>query len=340
MSNDTIKTACEQRKFNMLFNIPPVRNEVVSPYPAYTKNQLDMRRKTEILKYNKQSTQSRSLTKKEKQAQILKGNYRGTSLYCPNDYTVVAKTSSCDVPGPIIELVEDKTVPLYNYLPKRFANALEASDNLDEWSFYISSNVNCPSGLDNITNIATLLIRKAIKQELYTYTYINPIIFVISGNNIPINSTGIVVSIDVNNIDSNIYYGDSNIANDTSSISFENTTMEINLQPSNDITTDTYNYSASIYVGYMTISNIYLNTSPGFSYNIGITYNASKSLNYSNLDDDTSFDISTDTTTILNNTSFSIVANVNDEYTIEDSINCTINTNSSSSEKTITFSGI
>ena len=50
MSNDTIKTACEQRKFNMLFNIPPVRNEIVSPYPTFTKNQLDMRRKTEILK--------------------------------------------------------------------------------------------------------------------------------------------------------------------------------------------------------------------------------------------------------------------------------------------------
>lgn len=340
MSNDSTTLSCEQRKLYMLFNIPPVRNEIVSPYPNYTKYQLDMRRKTEILKYNKTSTQSRSLTKKEKQAQVLKGNYRGTTLYCPNDYSVVTKTSSCNVPGPIIELVEDKAVPLYNYLPRREVNAIETSENLDEWSFYISSNVNCLSGLDNITNIATLLIRKAIKQELYTYLYISPIIFTISGNNIPINTTGIVVNIDINNIGSNIYYGDDIIANDTSSATFDNTTMNIILQPSVDSTIDTYDYSASIYVGYVTISNIYLNTSPGFSYNIGITYNASKTLNYSNLAQDTTIDASTDTTAILNNTSFSIIANANDNYNIEDPINCIINTNSSSSEKTITFSGI
>ena len=50
MSNSTIQTACEQRKISMQFNIPPVRNELVSPYPEFTSAQLNMRRKVEVLR--------------------------------------------------------------------------------------------------------------------------------------------------------------------------------------------------------------------------------------------------------------------------------------------------
>ena len=340
MSDDSIKNACEQRKFSLLYNIPLVRNELISPYPQYTSAQLNMRRKVEVLKYAKQSTQSRSLTKKEKQAQILRGKYRGNTLFCQTDYTIPYSTSASDVPGPIIDLVEDKTVPLHNYLPNRFANATEVTENQEEWSLYTQSNVTCTSGLDNITNIATLLIRRAIKQDTYTYVYIYPIVFTITGIDIPIDTAGIIINIDINNISSKIYYGDNEIAENTTVTTFDTNGFSITLEPDSNITDDTYNYSASLFVGYMTMSNMYLNTSAGFSYNIGITYNASESIDYSQIAEDTSLDISTDTTTILSNTSFSLTSNVEDDYNIASASNCTINTSESFVDKITTFTGV
>ena len=50
MSTTNIQDACNQRKFNLLNNIPLVRNEKKSPYEdgRFTKAQLDMRRKVEV----------------------------------------------------------------------------------------------------------------------------------------------------------------------------------------------------------------------------------------------------------------------------------------------------
>lgn len=340
MSDSTIQTACEQRKISMQFNIPPVRNELVSPYPEFTSAQLNMRRKVEVLKYAKQTTQSRKMTSKEQQAQILRGNYRGNTLFCPDDYKISYSSSASGVPGPYIQLVEDKSVPVYNYLPNRLANAVEIGEDNTEWSIYVLSEVLCPTGLDQITNISTLLIRAAIKKNVYTYTYTTPIVYTIQGTNIPIDTSGIILDVDINNISSKIYYGSNEIANNTSAISFDTTAFQITLQPNSSLTTDTYSYSASLYVGYMTISNIYLNTSPGFSYNFGITYNASKSLDYKNVNTDITSSASTDTTTILTNSTFSIIANVDDTYSIPSATNCVVNTSASSSTKTISFSGI
>ena len=42
----------KQRQKMQLLNIPPTRYTPISPYPMYTRFQLDMRRKTEILKYS------------------------------------------------------------------------------------------------------------------------------------------------------------------------------------------------------------------------------------------------------------------------------------------------
>ena len=65
---------------------------------------------------------------------------------------------------------------------------------------------------------------------------------------------------------------------------------------------------------------MYLSSYPGFVYNIGLSYNASKLVDYQY-----TVNIASDeTTTIINNTSFSLVANVNDNYAIEDPTNCVL----------------
>ena len=61
----------------------------------------------------------------------------------------------------------------------------------------------------------------------------------------------------------------------------------------------------------MTFSNVYLSTNPGFVYNIGLTYNASKLVDYSNVNI-----ASDESTTIINNSTFSLVANIQDNYVL------------------------
>ena len=99
----------------------------------------------------------------------------------------------------------------------------------------------------------------------------------------------------------NIKYGDNPILNNTSVVSFENQTFQISLQPDSTITGDTYDYYAKFYAGYMTISNIYLSTYPGFVYYFDLTYNASETVDYSQVNI-----ASNETTTIINNSEFSL----------------------------------
>lgn len=117
-----------QKRAKSLIHVPPSRFTLVSPYPNFTQSQLDMRRKVEILKYNgnKQNTKTNILTKKEQFALLSKGkssakisqytitnNKSGNT--CASDLTKPTLTSSCNVPGPLIYLQLDSSVPLYNY---------------------------------------------------------------------------------------------------------------------------------------------------------------------------------------------------------------------------------
>ena len=332
----TTDNACNQRKINMLFNIPPVRLEKAeSPYSKYTSQQLNMRRKVEILKYKKNSTQGSRLTSKQSQALISRGNYRGNTIVCSNDYLIPVKTSRSGVPGPIIELVEDKNVPLYNYVKDQFASAFEFTDPKYEWLLRLLYYTDCPASLSNITNIAMLLIKEPITSNFTTFTYVTPVVYYLRGTDIPIDTSGVVVNIELNNMASNIYYGSNLILNNTSVVSFDNQTLQVSLQPDASITESTYDYHVHVYAGYMTVSNIYLSTYPGFVYNIGLTYNASETVDYSNVSL-----ASDETTTIINNSSFSLIANVDNYYYIDSPQNCQIVTSTSTKDKNTSFDSI
>jgi hypothetical protein len=339
MSDETARNACNQRKMSILFNIPPVRFDPISPYSlGYTSAQLNMRRKVEVLKYAKQSTQTNKLTRKERAAMISRGNFKGNQLFCTNDHSIPVSTSASDVPGPITYLVEDKTVPLYNFI----SNQISADGNpidSEEWSLYTIPSVDVPSGLDNITNIGTLLIRESIKLPTYIYVYNVPIVYNLQGIDIPYNTSGIIINVNINNPTTKIYYGSSETTNNTSSTSVEINTFRVLLKPDSAITSGTYNYTCSIFAGYMTIANMFIYTSPGFSYNIGVSYNASETTDYTEIDMDTNLNINTDSTAILQSTSFSMIANIDYNYYIPNNINCENKTTPSISSKTINFTG-
>ena len=116
----------EQRRNWNAYALAPTRLKLISPYPANTKNQLDMRRKVEILKYQNQNSKSNNLTKAQKWSQMSSGKFKNISTYaidnnsnnlnCESDELIPTLTTACDVPGPPIYLTYDPTVPLYNYI--------------------------------------------------------------------------------------------------------------------------------------------------------------------------------------------------------------------------------
>jgi hypothetical protein len=100
------------------------------------KNELNMRRKAEILQYKHNSSK---LTKKQQWANISRGNHSNkktwaiqnqnttnnnllnlprvnNTLICDNSNSIICDpTSSSDVPGKIISLCYDKNIPLINF---------------------------------------------------------------------------------------------------------------------------------------------------------------------------------------------------------------------------------
>jgi hypothetical protein len=123
------------------------QNPDCGPNDRYiTPEQLDMRRKVEIFKYKKNSADQ---TKKQRYALAAKGVnlYRkkcwatqtqdytnpnvnnlplvGFTLTCGNDSPAAQNIANCspttnnDVPGPIMQICYDKTIPLTNYITRR-----------------------------------------------------------------------------------------------------------------------------------------------------------------------------------------------------------------------------
>jgi hypothetical protein len=189
----------------MLFNNPQSRYTPANPYNGtFTKYQLDMRRKVEVLKYSNtnSSTKTNNLTKAQKLAQTLSGrsqsqgfqskvittldangNYNtvtvnypdklvisdaseldenavkitgnkgyftytiipnGQIVNCSADRLIPTPTSSCGIPGQIVNLIDDETVPLYNFTNSTINNAAYGNSeisNTNLWSLKSLNNV-------------------------------------------------------------------------------------------------------------------------------------------------------------------------------------------------------
>jgi len=164
-------------------SIQPTRLEIVSPYtnttpsesttsaPLYTKKQLDMRRKYEILQYKNNGSVNGKRTKSAAYSSLMSNNrnrytitvpennnvvvYSSTS--CPDDNNIAVPTTASDVPGKKELLYYEPDVPLYNFgynipdygiLPKSF-DLLKIAQ--------IVSNINILLSSETLTNIITIL---------------------------------------------------------------------------------------------------------------------------------------------------------------------------------------
>jgi hypothetical protein len=259
----------------------------------FTKFQLDMRRKAEILKYNSNNsnTKTNNFTKAEIYSQAISGKYqqRTYSLSytndtldnkCPNDNSLKTPTSSCDVPGSVIYLYENKNVPLYKFNTNIDSNyGILSSQQIEKmWDYSIIVNkymteVSTTKQKNTVdtNNIITSNSIPAVVTSIYIfYQDIQMKSFIIS---IPIllkftgtktaNNTSII-KFNINSIITEILYNNKTYKtlNDT-----QYNKQVIITTTSNDNVT----FNGNFYCGLLNISNVLLPIQKGYVFDIRTT---------------------------------------------------------------------
>ena len=181
---------CKQRLRRQILVPPPLRLDVVSPYPQYTQQQLNMRRKIEVLQYNTLNSKSKKLTKAERYTQLSQGitqrrSYTNQQLddiangrfNCPSDSLLPTLTSSCDVPGPVETLQLDPNIPLYNYAGVLNYAFSENNSNLDASTIIffpftppMTTLMKNESGI-----VATLFVKSSLFNNLFRFQINAPV---------------------------------------------------------------------------------------------------------------------------------------------------------------------
>jgi len=334
----SITDLCNQRKKQMMFPNTLFRFTPKSPYGGnFSKFQLDMKRKTEILKYsnNASSTKTNNLTKAQKYASIAKGyaqrqsyadqtitikdstgNYSSITVSYPDKlivnkalstdthpvqivgqtgyYTISVlqdgylvncnnvpptPTSSCGIPGPILNLINDPNVPVYNLLNNSINNASYSESQVEDtlpWKVLPNYNTLL-SG--SSTNIGSLLITSFINMPTKDFKL-----------NIPIGvyktslSQNEVASINITNITLDVYYNHNLITNNNYTVSLLknklNSTISVNY---NGLNTKTNGYNYFGIVDTIIISGLHLLTQPGYVYDFYLTVTTAPETTNTNL---------------------------------------------------------
>ena len=285
-----------------LLNIPPSRYDNLknSPYlntnifnRTFNQDELNMRRKAEILKYNasNSSTKTNGLTKKEKWKLLVNGSsqkrslsysfiqnnlVQGTTNYiqtCPSGTIFYTPTSSSNVPGKIMNLYEDPNIPLYMYAIKTDSYGLINEEiNISQFD-YDKSLVNQYINQTNNIIVSSIYIQK-ILTPTYTFNIQFPISIFISAKIKPEQSGSfidtLIIDFTNNPFQTYIYYGESIVSNTgvinnptysfngAKSASFD---ISLNLSINNS-------FSGNQYIGMFSINNLILNTQEGYIYDI------------------------------------------------------------------------
>lgn len=267
-----LSSICTQRRLAMMYTIPINRfNPTIdsTPYPTYTTHQLDMRRKSEILKYysNASNSKTNNLTKSQRWGQIVSGKNRITTCSNPNQIPnpdlIPTPTYASDIPGPIMYLIRDTTVPLYNYSTNNNAYAISQTPSTNKWNIISSNDIFCQDLVS--TKIFSLFILDNIDKSSYMFSFSTPFAFYRTGNNS--NSTRTnpeLKNIDfaISNISVSVLYSGNPVStkNINTSVSIHDMCFNINANSNA--------YSSYLYGGILYISNMEITTNPGFIYDI------------------------------------------------------------------------
>jgi hypothetical protein len=266
-ANADLCNLLEQRTMRLQLIGPPVRYNPISPYPAYTPTELDMRRKAEILQYNKNSSKGSKLTRAQKYAgamnQRKSGVVQPACVYGPNNLYKPTPTSSSDVPGPVIMLQYNPSIPLYKYANNVDNHGAIDKDVSGKWSYYFSPDVHNQTGVEK--SLVNMVIEN-VDEYLTPVTITVPIGIYINGT-----STSVPGNVYINNVTVAVYYNNVaiNVGTPTitidgfASLSSRSVNYSINSAP----------YNGVKYIGNLIVSNLNLPTQSGYVYEIRFTFN-------------------------------------------------------------------
>ena len=272
---------CQQRTIMQLYNKPLPRFDLnsINPYLSgkFTKEQLDMRRKAEILKYsaNRSSTQTNNLTKRQQFSMLARGSYvqpnQSTLLLgnigCSDDKMTPTPTSASDVPGKVGYLYNDETVPLYNFASfnvRPYSDYVPTDSN--PWQFISQPDVSFNNTTtESITNY--LIMYNSINEDFYTYKITIPVGIFVYGTSKIANLPG-KITLRINSASLRSYYNQT-IYGTYSSPVFD-TSMNLVFDVSNSTPGQ---FNATYFAGNMTFSGVRLYATPGFVYSFAVVVN-------------------------------------------------------------------
>ena len=310
----TLTNACLQRSlFLSLENGADTRFEPVSPYPTFTKQQLDMRRKWEVLQHK----QNRSMTtKSSKWSYLVKGK---NTHVCPNNTAVKSLNTACDVPGALTEFSYDPGVPLYMFAPQINYTPLQETpffNSTDLWNTFPINDTVIPVNGRYVT-----VANQIILNPLYTYYYMYlsiPISLSLSAYIDAFTSGTNASRIDtyVTSANLQVYY--SNILVSTVSLSSANLyTMSVNVGQ------NLGSIQASTYVGNLTVDStqpVYVATLPQYVYTYKLQVNLQTVVYDVN---NTTISVGASNVSGLQSSSIANITGIDDLY-YNNAVNCSI----------------
>lgn len=304
MRTDTTCDVITQLRKSRQAVTKPVRMDILasSPYPTYTQEELNMRRKAEILQYNSnyQSTKQNGTTRSQRYSQIVNGTYQNTSQdgivkrtvtngvivgnSCPVSI-VSTPTTSSDVPGKVQLLYLDPSIPLYNYTTDRTYNVNETIDN-SKWNVTFEYDVKCDIENASEVYVASIYIRDGIDSPDYTFSLTIPVTIQLGGTNNELTDYDLdfsrnVVDVYIKSATCMVYYNDYSLNNASVVRQVTPTTYLGNLRDVslNTLDSASSSFSARVFIGHVIFSNISLYTTSGYSYDFKIKMNGALNVN-------------------------------------------------------------
>lgn len=275
----TAELLCQIKRLKQLQPPQWARIELISPYVGgITKEQLDMRRKAEILKYNnKSSTSVKKLTKREKFALLSRTNYKQSkkmNLYsttsCSEDSLLLVPTSSSDVPGPIIYLYEDPAVPLYEFGRQDRNYSQYVEPIVSEWTIYREDALEYIS--DSSAIFFNQVLQNSINQPSYIYQFQIPIALQVTGT--LEGNVGTTLNLSITRVDLYVVYDKTVVYS-----AYTQPNLYIQYRPLNSGEGD--DFAVNGFVGNISFSNIRLVTFAGYLYKYVLKFTLSGSNEFS-----------------------------------------------------------
>ncbi|NDC83810.1 hypothetical protein EB093_09170 [bacterium] len=278
---------CAQRAIAQQYNVPLTRFTPPNPYEngQYTKTQLDMRRKAEILKYaaNKSSTQTNNLTKKQSYALLSRGSLSKSSQStllsaansCAADRSIPRPSSASNVPGPVVYLYEDPAVPLYHYSDFNTRTYPDYNPGNGEAPWKVITYTDVSLNPQSTGNLFYLILSNYIDQPIHVYDVNIPVGVSISG----VRKTGVApdnIKVDIKSMTMTVYYNTSvasTLRNPTNT-GANSTGLNLVFDVSN---TSPGAFTATQYLGNLGFQEIQLFTSPTYVYSFLAAFSISVS---------------------------------------------------------------